>query len=155
MFGLRSSSVSFHKGLFKDTLPKFYQKYSGSTMAISVLRIDANWYDAHQDALYYMYEFVPVGGYVIFDDVLLLPKAYRAWRELRLLLVSARRSEVWGWGLRFVRLRFVMVLDCINFRVLKVNFGKVNFGLLSRGARSFTCELKLRRRLQVHLSPRS
>lgn len=33
-----------------------------------MLRVDGNFYDSHQDALYYLYDFVPVGGVVIFDD---------------------------------------------------------------------------------------
>lgn len=40
-----------------------------------MLRIDGNFYDSYQDALYYLYPLVPVGGWVIFDDISALPFA--------------------------------------------------------------------------------
>ena len=33
-----------------------------------MLRIDGNFAESYHDALYYMWDFVPVGGFVIFDD---------------------------------------------------------------------------------------
>ena len=36
-----------------------------------------------QDALYYLYQFVPVGGYVIFDDLMSHPGARQAWEEFQ------------------------------------------------------------------------
>ena len=62
---------------------RFWQDYSKSDQKIAILRIDANFYDSHQDALYYLYNFVPVGGYVIFDDLFSLPDVGRVWREFR------------------------------------------------------------------------
>ena len=38
-------------------------------MRLAILRLDCNHYEDHLDALYFLYSFVPVGGYVIFDDV--------------------------------------------------------------------------------------
>ena len=81
LFGVRTRNVSLHRGLFNDTLPRFHKKYAGTQLKLSVLRIDGNWYDSHQDALFYLYEFVPVGGYVIFDDVMFMPTAREAWDE--------------------------------------------------------------------------
>jgi O-methyltransferase len=63
-YGLYDDRVKFFKGLFKDTVPAFRQQHNESKIA--VLRIDGNFYDSYQDALYYLYELVPVGGYVIF-----------------------------------------------------------------------------------------
>jgi hypothetical protein len=63
-YGLLDDHVKFFKGLFKDTVPTFRQQHNGSKIAI--LRIDGNFYDSYQDALYHLYELVPVGGYVIF-----------------------------------------------------------------------------------------
>lgn len=68
MFGVDNKGLQIHRGLFNQSLPPFYAMHSNNDLKIAVLRIDGNWYDAHQDALYYLYSFVPVGGYVIFDD---------------------------------------------------------------------------------------
>ena len=90
------AGVTYHLGLFNQSLPQFYQDHkSDPSMRVAVLRIDGNFYESYQDALYHMYpraaqtahvlhllrslldsdatlcnrwEFVPVGGFVIFDD---------------------------------------------------------------------------------------
>eukprot|EP00439_Symbiodinium_sp_Y106_P035080 s4146_g4.t1 len=84
LFGVRDERVKYHQGLFKETMRQFWQDHSKSDQKIAILRIDANFYDSHQDALYYLYNFVPVGGYVIFDDLFSLPDVGRVWREFRL-----------------------------------------------------------------------
>ena len=48
---------------------------------IAVLRLDGNFYDSHQDALYALYEAVPVGGYVIFDDIRSHVAVKEAWAD--------------------------------------------------------------------------
>ena len=70
----------FHKGLFKDSVPAFSREHSGS---IAILRVDGNFYDSYQDAMYYLYERVPVGGYVIFDDIMSHPAVMRFWNDFR------------------------------------------------------------------------
>lgn len=68
-YGVGTDGVVFVKGLFKDTLPEFRnQRIRAGGKPIAVLRIDGNYYDSHQDALYYLYDFVPVDGIIIFDD---------------------------------------------------------------------------------------
>jgi O-methyltransferase len=71
--------VHFEKGLFKDSLPPWKNK----DFPIAILRIDGNFYDSYQDAMYYLYEKVPVGGFVIFDDILTSPSVERFWEEFR------------------------------------------------------------------------
>ena len=67
-YGLEDGVV-YHAGLFNETLPGFYHAHKGDPRSrIAVLRIDGNFYESYQDALYHMWEFVPVGGFVIFDD---------------------------------------------------------------------------------------
>lgn len=65
-YGLLDDRVQIVKGLFKDSLPA-YSKSNNDPIA--VLRVDGNFYDSYQDAFYYLYERVPVGGFVIFDDI--------------------------------------------------------------------------------------
>ena len=74
-YGVGLAGVHFFKGLFKDSLRSFRDARvaavsgpGGSPKPIAVLRIDGNFYDSYQDALYYMYDLVPIGGVVIFDD---------------------------------------------------------------------------------------
>jgi len=83
LYGVDHHKVQFYRGLFKRTLPKFYEEHRASELKIAVLRIDANFHDSYQDALFYLYEFVPVGGYVIFDDVMTHPGATKAWLEFQ------------------------------------------------------------------------
>jgi hypothetical protein len=79
-FGSVPSSVLFYKGLFKNTVPNFAK----TGEKISVLRIDGNYYDSYQDALYYLYPLVPVGGVVIFDDILSHSNVMRCWKDFKL-----------------------------------------------------------------------
>ncbi len=82
-YGVNTSGVKFIKGLFKDTLPSFRKaRLAAGSKPISVLRIDGNFYDSHQDALYYLYDFVPVGGVIIFDDFTHLT-AERSWHDFQ------------------------------------------------------------------------
>jgi hypothetical protein len=72
--------VYFHKGLFKDTVPGFSKNFTGQ---IAVLRVDGNFYDSYQDAMYYLYDKVPVGGYVIFDDVMSHVAVMDFWKDFK------------------------------------------------------------------------
>ena len=65
----------------KDTVPQFAARINGTKLA--VLRIDANFYDSYQDALYYLYPLVPVGGWVIFDDIMSHPPVARCWQDFQ------------------------------------------------------------------------
>jgi hypothetical protein len=78
-FGSVPSNVMFHKGLFKNTVPAF----SKSGLQIAVLRIDGNFYDSYQDALYYMYPLIPVGGIIIFDDIMSHPAVMKCWQDFK------------------------------------------------------------------------
>ena len=53
------------------------RRYPVAENPIAVLRIDGNFYDSYQDAMYYLYEYVPVGGFVIFDDYFTHPPVQR------------------------------------------------------------------------------
>jgi hypothetical protein len=69
LYGISTNGVQFYKGLFKDTLTDFRkERISSGNKPIAILRIDGNFYDSHQDCLYNLYEFVPIGGVIIFDD---------------------------------------------------------------------------------------
>lgn len=77
-FDLLDKHVHFEVGLFRDTLPKFQ-----STEKIAVLRVDGNFYDSYQDALYFLYERIPVGGIIIFDDVLSHKDVMQFWTDFK------------------------------------------------------------------------
>jgi len=65
-FGVQQNNhINYVKGLFKDTT----QVWKDRDVPIAVLRVDGNFYSSYQDVLYAMYDKVPVGGIVIFDDV--------------------------------------------------------------------------------------
>lgn len=80
--GLLDDHVKFHVGLFENTAAKFRQEATPDTK-IAVLRIDGNHYYSYQDAMYNLYDFVPVGGIVIFDDVYDHPVVADFWNHFR------------------------------------------------------------------------
>jgi len=63
-FGLDRDSVFMVKGWFEDTLPKHKEKVG----AISLLRVDADWYDSTKCCLQNLYGNVVPGGYIVIDD---------------------------------------------------------------------------------------
>lgn len=78
-FGALSDRVDFRKGLFNDTLPR----YAAETRdrSIAVLRLDGNYYSSHSDPLYALYDRVPVGGFILFDDMKSHPDVKLAWEH--------------------------------------------------------------------------
>ena len=60
--------VPRRQGFFRDALPGLRAQYLADGRKISVLRIDGNYYDSYMEVLFNLYELVPIGGYVIFDD---------------------------------------------------------------------------------------
>jgi O-methyltransferase len=61
-YDLLRENVIFVKGWFRDTLPKM------EVEQISILRIDADFYDSTMEVLKNLYHKVTPGGYVIVDD---------------------------------------------------------------------------------------
>ena len=76
--GLGGDNVRFVKGNFENTIPRYAAENEGP---IAVLRIDGNFVEAHVDALYGLYERVPVGGFVIFDDLLSDSRLQQMWKD--------------------------------------------------------------------------
>ena len=78
--GLLDTRVVFHEGLFSVTVPAF----AASTNApIAILRLDGNFYSSHIEPLYLLYERVPVGGFVIFDDIRSHAEVQLAWAHFQ------------------------------------------------------------------------
>ena len=61
-YGLLDEQVCFLKGWFKDTLP------TAPIAAVSVMRLDGDYYESTMDGLTNLYDKLSVGGYVIIDD---------------------------------------------------------------------------------------
>jgi O-methyltransferase len=80
---LLDDHVHFVKGMFNNSLPSFMKEYQHQGRPIAVLRVDGNFYDSYQDAMYHLYEAVPVGGIVIFDDVFSHPVVKWFWDDFR------------------------------------------------------------------------
>jgi O-methyltransferase len=77
--GVTDHNVHLVPGLFKNTLPTWRQEMS----RIAVLRIDGNFYDSYQDAMYWLYEKVPIGGIVIFDDIFSHAAVMEFWNDFK------------------------------------------------------------------------
>jgi len=82
-YGVLDDRVTWQVGLFKDTVPQFAARCQTDGTKLAVLRIDGNFYDSYQDALYYLYPLVPVGGWVIFDDIRSHPAVARCWQDFQ------------------------------------------------------------------------
>ena len=61
-YRLMDQQVKFLKGWFKDTLP------TAPISALSLIRIDGDFYESTRDGLNHLYDRLSVGGYVIIDD---------------------------------------------------------------------------------------
>lgn len=71
-FSLLDDQVVFVEGLFKDTMPNLKLE------AISVLRLDGDMYESTIDPLRYLYDRIPIGGWVIIDDYEVVPACKEA-----------------------------------------------------------------------------
>jgi hypothetical protein len=80
-YGLLDENVHFVKGLFEDTVPSFRQRKL--TQSIAFLRIDGNFYSSYHVSLYYLYDLVPVGGVVYFDDIPSHSDCLQAWMDFK------------------------------------------------------------------------
>ena len=74
-----ASAVALHAGRFAETVPEF----RATGRPVAVLRVDANFCGSYQDALYGLYDRVPVGGFVVFDDVMTHPEVMRCWLDFK------------------------------------------------------------------------
>lgn len=79
VFGLNDDNIHFVQGLFSDTVKEWIDRKD----PIAVLRVDGNFYASYQDVLYAVYENVPVGGVVIFDDVMSHTEVMRCWNDFK------------------------------------------------------------------------
>ncbi len=61
-YGLLDDRVKFLKGWFKDTLP------TAPIGALSLIRLDGDFYESTKDGLKHLYDRLSIGGYVIVDD---------------------------------------------------------------------------------------
>jgi hypothetical protein len=61
-YRLLDDQVKFLKGWFKDTLP------TAPIGALSLIRLDGDFYESTSDGLNYLYDRLSIGGYVIVDD---------------------------------------------------------------------------------------
>jgi Macrocin-O-methyltransferase (TylF) len=61
-YGLMDDQVKFLKGWFKDSLP------TAPIRALSLIRLDGDFYESTRDGLKHLYDRLSIGGYVIIDD---------------------------------------------------------------------------------------
>jgi O-methyltransferase len=57
-----AARVHFHRGLVEDTVP------AEAPERIAILRLDTDWYESTRHELEHLYDRVPSGGVLIFDD---------------------------------------------------------------------------------------
>jgi hypothetical protein len=76
-YGLLDNQVKFLKGWFQDTLPKAPMK------RLSLLRLDADFYESTMDILVNLYPKLSSGGFLIVDDYGSLPNCRQAVSDFR------------------------------------------------------------------------
>ena len=74
---LDRNNVFMVKGWFEDTLPE----HRDNIEAISLLRLDADWYESTKCCLENLYDNVVAGGYIVIDDYGALPGCKKAVDE--------------------------------------------------------------------------
>jgi O-methyltransferase len=60
--GYPSERIHFHPGLVEDTIP------AQAPEDIAILRLDTDWYESTRHELEHLYDRVPSGGVILFDD---------------------------------------------------------------------------------------
>jgi O-methyltransferase len=60
--GYPAERVHFHAGLVEETIP------DGAPEHIALLRLDTDWYESTRHELEHLYDRVPSGGVIVFDD---------------------------------------------------------------------------------------
>ena len=92
--GYPPERITLHQGMVEDTIP------GQAPDQIALLRLDTDWYDSTKHELAHLYDRVPSGGVVIFDDYGYWQGARQAVdeflesREERLLLVPAASGRI-------------------------------------------------------------
>ena len=92
-FQMLDANVRFVKGFFARSLLVLRKHFQDEGRHISVLRGDGDMFESFYDILFKLYEFVPVGGYVILDDGT-HPPSQRAVADF--MCVHAMTEEVIG-----------------------------------------------------------
>ena len=82
-FGCLTEHVHFEVGLFQQTTKAWRAQHDLTTTSIAILRVDGNFYDSYSDAMYHLYDYVPVGEFVIFDDIMSHPAVMRFWLDFK------------------------------------------------------------------------
>jgi O-methyltransferase len=92
--GYPAELVHFHPGRVEDTIP------AGAPERIAILRLDTDWYTSTRHELEHLYDRVPSGGIVVFDDYGFWAGARKAVDEFlertgeRLLLVPMASGRI-------------------------------------------------------------
>jgi hypothetical protein len=92
--GYPAEKVHFHPGLVEDTIPGLAPE------RIAILRLDTDWYESTRHELEHLYDRVPSGGVILFDDYGYWQGAGRAVDEFlertgeRLLLVPMASGRI-------------------------------------------------------------
>ncbi|CAH1798105.1 unnamed protein product [Owenia fusiformis] len=83
-FFLLDETVHFIQGYFVYSLPCLRKTLTERNNKIAVLRADGDMYESLMDILFNLYEFVPVGGYIIIDDwgIQVAKKAVQEFRAM-------------------------------------------------------------------------
>ena len=82
-FGCLTEHVHFEVGLFQKTTKAWRAQHDLTTTSIAILRVDGNFYDSYSDAMYHLYDYVPVGGFVIFDDIMSQRAVMKFWLDFK------------------------------------------------------------------------
>lgn len=85
------------KGWFKDTLP-----IAAFDQDISILRLDADWYESTMDCLTYLFPKVARGGIIIFDDYYTWDGCSRAVHDYLSKTSSTSRIHKSAMGVAFI-----------------------------------------------------
>ena len=82
--GYDADKIHYVKGLFDKSVKRWVDVPRDSEEnTIAVFRLDCNFYSCYQDVMYALYENVPVGGIVIWDDVISYKSVNQFWQDFK------------------------------------------------------------------------
>lgn len=77
-FGMLTPRVEFIEGFFRHSLPIFRDSMRSRARQIAFARLDADMYESTMDVLFNIFEFIPIGGIIVFDDFFTVPEESQA-----------------------------------------------------------------------------
>lgn len=121
-FNLLDESVEFFKGYFNVSTPQLASSLKARSRRIALLRLDGDMYESTMDILFNLYEFVPVGGFLVVDDYRIIEAQKAVHDFLRLHDSDSDPTEIDQASAYFMKTKNVEINRSWYLRFLSERF---------------------------------